>query len=286
MKKIVFAIIIVASIVLSVVSVSATELDSSTKESSNYFEVVEEDEIPDNTVRFYKYGKDIDPSTGVRFVDPDGKEKDVSKTFNFEEPSVDLELPNPSGYKLWSMLKDTQGGTIKVIFNSTGGTYQKIRVKLSEYSDYFNDNGTHTQKLIDSVHDYNFTDEGDGIHYSSLIFVSGGAMTAVAPDKDGMAEIYMSTDIGAETVFMTDFVEKGVGSGGGTTGSSFRGFTMGDVDKNGYVTIQDVTLIQKYICDLEDIDELGLHNADTNNDKSVDIFDATKIQKYIVNIGS
>ena len=58
----------------------------------------------------------------------------------------------------------------------------------------------------------------------------------------------------------------------------------GDVNKDGKVTIEDVTLLQKYIAELVKFDEDQLRAADTNGDGNIKIDDATEIQRFLAEI--
>ncbi|MEE0856870.1 MAG: leucine-rich repeat protein [Ruminococcus sp.] len=63
------------------------------------------------------------------------------------------------------------------------------------------------------------------------------------------------------------------------------GIKLGDVDKNSYVDIRDVTEIQKHLAELgEPLDELALYAADVNGDGEVDITDATAIQLFLAEL--
>lgn len=57
-------------------------------------------------------------------------------------------------------------------------------------------------------------------------------------------------------------------------------YIMGDVNLDGYVTISDVTVIQRWIVDLESLSDLQIKLADVDGD-GLDISDATKIQRYL-----
>ena len=73
--------------------------------------------------------------------------------------------------------------------------------------------------------------------------------------------------------------------GGGTVGRDFRGLTIGDVDKNGYVSLNDAIFIQKYQLGMsETIDELSKRNADANRDGEINLKDTVKVQKYQLGI--
>ena len=176
----------------------------------------------------------------------------------------------------------------KVYLSKAGGTYEKIKVKLSDFSNYFNDNGTYTKNCDRcGSHDYNFSDEGNGFS-SSLIILSGGIFSLVSPDSSGYVDFYISTKLGEDTVFMTDFSHSVSGHfswGGGTVGRDFRGLTIGDVDKNGYVSLNDAIFIQKYQLGMsETIDELSKRNADANRDGEINLKDTVKVQKYQLGI--
>lgn len=56
---------------------------------------------------------------------------------------------------------------------------------------------------------------------------------------------------------------------------------IGDVNRDDAVSIGDVTSIQRYLVDIEQLDELQLKAADVTYDGVVDMDDATKIQKYL-----
>ena len=56
---------------------------------------------------------------------------------------------------------------------------------------------------------------------------------------------------------------------------------LGDANGDGIVNINDVTLIQRYLAELETLEGIYLHAADVNQDGTVDIADATVIQMYL-----
>lgn len=59
---------------------------------------------------------------------------------------------------------------------------------------------------------------------------------------------------------------------------------LGDINGDDSVTVQDVTLIQKYLAEFVDLKDEQLAVADTNGDGDVNIQDATQIQKYITKL--
>lgn len=280
-KKLLSAIICSALAAASIVSSSAVEADNPALGASLNYKIIGETNLKNNYATFYTFGSNFDPTAGISFKDRDTSNTVLNYYFTSPTPSgVSQYLPSTSGYSLSTLLgsgSSSGGRTLK--FVNTGGTYEKIRVKLSDFSTYFNDNGTHTMAFFDDPsHDYNFTKESSA-YTSSLIFFSGGAITAVAPDGNGYAEIYVSTKLGTDTFFTTDFRGNN-SSGGGTSGSTFAGFMIGDVDKSGYINLNDAILIQKYNVGMETFDSLSKRNADANRDGKINLKDTIKVQKY------
>ena len=58
-------------------------------------------------------------------------------------------------------------------------------------------------------------------------------------------------------------------------------FQIGDTNLDGYITISDVTAIQRHLAEVSLFTDEQLALADTNGDDKVDISDATHLQKYI-----
>lgn len=56
---------------------------------------------------------------------------------------------------------------------------------------------------------------------------------------------------------------------------------LGDVNGDNSVNINDVTVIQRYLAELDTLGGIYLHAADVNQDGTVDIADATAIQMYL-----
>lgn len=60
-----------------------------------------------------------------------------------------------------------------------------------------------------------------------------------------------------------------------------NGAKIGDVNRDGEITIGDVTEIQRHIAECQLLDDEQMILADTNDDGIVDINDATLLQQYI-----
>lgn len=59
----------------------------------------------------------------------------------------------------------------------------------------------------------------------------------------------------------------------------------GDVNGDGSISIEDATLVQRYILDKETFNDQQMFLADVNNDDKVNIKDATLIQKMVLEMG-
>lgn len=82
----------------------------------------------------------------------------------------------------------------------------------------------------------------------------------------------------------------GMGSYYGTIATEFEIIKIGDVNMNGQVEIQDVTVLQRHLAEfvnadgspiIDEADEEMLKIADVNRDGIVTIFDVTTIQRYL-----
>ena len=58
-------------------------------------------------------------------------------------------------------------------------------------------------------------------------------------------------------------------------------YLLGDVDNDGYITVSDVTEIQRYIAEMRGLDERELIVGDVDRDGEVTVSDATIIQRYL-----
>ncbi|MCQ2514882.1 MAG: dockerin type I repeat-containing protein [Ruminococcus sp.] len=295
MKKLISGLLIGAMLSASTVfSVGAVDNDTLPVN----IKVLDTISIPNNVARLYTYNLTAENTeTGMSYtstVDNSSKRMLAKNSIGqYQEAEM-----SSTAYNYLIILGSSSGGNIDnfVDFSKTGGQYQKIRIKLSDLVEDFNDDGTFTYNLFNEPHNFNFTSDdkvGNYEYSSGLIILSGAVATAVAPDKDGYIEFYQCKNIGVSTKYMTEFScdyitasgSHDSTSGGGCSGATITGLTFGDIDLNGYVSVSDVTEIQKYIVGLTDSSsEFTEMYADVNFDGVVDINDATLIQKYLVGI--
>ena len=246
------------------------------------------------------YTENTDKNFGVKFRTTDEKDYDTWFKDCINSPRF-FNLPKGEKFVKYMM---TQGhgyfGNVQTFyqFDKTGGEYVKLKIKLSDFSRLFNENGTMTSELRDgSYKDFDFTYEdfgtdSNGVNCyaeSGAYATSGGAVTSFAPDKDGYAEIYVSRQLGVDTKVMSYRycrLKDGAHCDYGRIGDTLVGLTCGDTDLSGYISVADATLVQKYVAGIEDFDKLQLFNSDVDHDGEINVVDATLIQKYIVGLDS
>ena len=246
------------------------------------------------------YTENTDKNFGAKFRTTNEKDYDIWFKDCINAPRF-LNLPKGEKFVKYMM---TQGhgyfGNVQTFyqFDKTGGEYVKVKIKLSDFSRLFNENGTMTAELRDgSYKDFDFTYEDFGIDSngvncyaeSGVYATSGGTVTSFAPDKDGYAEIYVSRQLGVDTKVMSYRycrLKDGAHCDYGRIGDTLVGLTCGDTDLSGYISVTDATLVQKYVVGIEDFDKLQLFNSDVNDDGEISVVDATLIQKYIVGLDS
>lgn len=64
------------------------------------------------------------------------------------------------------------------------------------------------------------------------------------------------------------------------------GITLGNVNGDSYISIGDVTAIQRHIAELDTLEGISLLAADINSDGAIEIDDATALQMYIAGFES
>ena len=246
------------------------------------------------------YTENTDKNFGAKFRTTNEKDYDIWFKDCINAPRF-LNLPKGEKFVKYMM---TQGhgyfGNVQTFyqFDKTGGEYVKVKIKLSDFSRLFNENGTMTAELRDgSYKDFDFTYEdfgtdSNGVNCyaeSGVYATSGGTVTSFAPDKDGYAEIYVSRQLGVDTKVMSYRycrLKDGAHCDYGRIGDTLVGLTCGDTDLSGYISVTDATLVQKYVVGIENFDKLQLFNSDVDHDGEINVVDATLIQKYIVGLDS
>ena len=95
---------------------------------------------------------------------------------------------------------------------------------------------------------------------------------------DYTVEYENNSEVGTATITV-----KGIGNYSGVISTSFEIIdeNVGDANLDRYVTISDVTEIQRQLAEIEQFNDEQLYLADVNNDGKVTIDDATLIQMYL-----
>ena len=202
------------------------------------------------------YTENTDKNFGAKFQTTEEKDYDIWFKDCINAPKF-VNLPKGEKFVKYMM---TQGhgyfGNVQTFyqFDKTGGEYVKVKIKLSDFSRLFNENGTMTAELSDgSYKDFDFTYEDFGTDSigvncyaeSGAYATSGGAVTSFAPDKDGYAEIYVSRQLGVDTKVMSYSycrLKDDAHCDYGIIGDTLVGLTCGDTDLNGYISVTDATL--------------------------------------------
>lgn len=286
MKKVISITLCILLVLIGTISANAAETFIGVISQKPYFELIgEKIYVPNNTIMKYAYNipsdykyylqlrntSNHDNKTDIKFTDCNGSTKLVS--------GVNAE------YDIFSYNRNGGSSTcIPHSYNNTGAYYQKVKVKLSDFSDYFNEDGsrTYTIKSKNDTHNYDFT---DGPTYKSgLIITSGAAMTAVIPKKDGTAEFYIKLTVGKSDVeFYTNLSAYLAPTTYGTGSNEYPlGLGMGNVNLNGALDISDATDIQKMLVNNSRTDKLYRFLADANGNGIINVLDATAIQKALV----
>ena len=295
MKKI-FAILIAA--VMTVCSVQAsfaaqTDTEAVSAEKNVSYKVVGTRTIKQGTLLYYPYNLS---SGTTAFVKLNNKTKNTSETISFKSFYNSFMIHNINSrdsYEPMMGCGSGSGGGGSFTYENTGGKYDVIRVKISDFVDEFNKDGSVTQynSVLKKNITYRFTEQfesnGDKF-YSALFFESGAAITCATPDKNGEVEILVSRNPEHHLTYSTSFGYNIVSNGGLTTGGgggknrgSVNGLRMGDVDMDGYVDIDDVTCLQRILSETERAYPLPTRNGDFDKDKALTIKDATIIQQYL-----
>ena len=119
-----------------------------------------------------------------------------------------------------------------------------------------------------------------------------GQLQYIVSVPAGATGIVLSNGNGAQTVDITDFNVTGYYTKGDKDGygnlnvyswTDTPSYADGDVNRDGIVSIADVTAVQKYLVELLALDQAQLLLADVNHDGEVSIADATLIQMIIAN---
>ncbi|MEE1061545.1 MAG: hypothetical protein UH080_06970 [Ruminococcus sp.] len=282
MKKRVLSALLCATLaVTGMASANAAEV----KEHKGFKDLGEEIYLENNTVTGFVYNVEEDYDVRFRLYGEEDRPNLIEPNYilylkgDHNVPSS-VTLDEVEGYCLGFGLRGGYTANQSLYnFGNTGGKYKKIRIKLSEFSDYFNEDGAYTRELGGENIVIGFTKQGDDTYYSSCLgILSGGVANGVVPDENGEVEIFVSTNIRDRTRFFTYGLMQQSDQGG------FNKLSFGNVDCTDWVDVNDVTTLQLYLAGAKELDTLGLFHADVNCDDVCDVNDVTALQFGIAGI--
>ncbi|MER2148376.1 MAG: dockerin type I repeat-containing protein [Ruminococcus sp.] len=273
------------------VSAAQTQEEPVAVDKSTGYRLVTTLNVKQGTMLFYPYNLSSGTTASFRM---ENETKNTSQTIAFKDfynhPKT-ISISSSDTYKPLMGCGSGLGGGGTYTYENTGGRYDVIKVKVSDFISELNKDGSSTRyiNVLGKNVTYKFTEQfesnGDKF-YSALFFESGAAVTCVTPDKNGEAEIVVSRNPDHRLAYSTSFsfVSTGgltSGSGGGKNRGSVKGLRMGDVDLDGYTDIEDVTYLQRILSESEKAGTLTRRNGDIDRDGELTINDATVIQQYL-----
>lgn len=163
-----------------------------------------------------------------------------------------------------------------------GGVYRKVKIKLSDFSDYFTEDGSlifpNTDETKTFTENFKKKSNEDGTYYNSVLFIKSGAShTAAIPDENGEVEFYLYLNPCEQTRFYCTVELKEEKYTYTPHGFPIE-IHFGDVNQSYYVDVNDVTQIQLALAGAVDLDNYGKFNADINLDGIRDVKDVTALQ--------
>lgn len=285
MKKIISITLCIILILLGTISANAVETFSGVISKKPYFELVgEKIYVPNNTILKYAYNIPSSYQYYIKLSNRKNSSNEIDIKFTDCNKGTKLVSGVNAEYNIFSYHDGGGGSTCNPhSYKDTGAYYQKVKVKLSDFCKYFNNDGSHTYTIekINDTHNYDFTD--GSTYKSGLIIISGAAMTAVIPNKDGTAEFYIKLSAGKSDVeFYTNLSAYFAPTTYGTSSNEASlHLGMGNVNLDYSMDINDATAIQKMLVNNSSTDKLYRFLADVDGDGVISIFDATAIQKAL-----
>ncbi len=204
-------------------------------------------------------------------------------------PLRDATKSSLSGYKCYAGNSASSDTYAAVWHNSKNGEWKKLAVIAN------NSSSQKTYKLDGSEgNEWVVIANGSSAGTKKLSAVSDGSFTipgcsmVVAVDKESFEN---SANVQPTTQTPTQAPTQAPATTAPVTQAPTQPVTsapskykLGDVNRDGVLSIKDATLIQKHLALLSKLDSEQLLLADVNGDKSVSIKDATKIQRILAGL--
>lgn len=186
-----------------------------------------------------------------------------------------------------TLVKDTDY-TVEYSNNTNAGTATVTVKGIGNYTGTLTKTFTinKASQILNATIDSNTIDVGG----KSKITASGQGTISYSSSNNDVATVSSSGVVtgisaGTATITVTAAGNSNYNSVSKTISVSVeKSCLSGDVNSDGKITIDDVTLIQKYLANMFELDSTQLKIADVNVDKDISIDDVTMIQKYLAGI--
>lgn len=296
MKRIISFVLVTVLTIIGTFTATAAETEGSTgtvEATKRTYQQISKIKVNKDRLYFYPYNLSENNNYVYQLDDENYKTVFTLKfadTYNhFTTKAIDSSMK----YRAWAGLTGAMSSGGIESYIGADGFYDVVKIKLSDYSDYFNADGSHTEfnSLLDEDFTYTFTTQKPNKYAtvnSALFFVSGAAVTCAVPDENGEVEVVVSRNPKHTLTFSTQFDTADYSSGhfksvsgGGKNNVMIISLRAGDVNLDGSVSISDVTTLQRQIAEYLSLSDLQNRNADLNKDKAISIKDVTIIQKYL-----
>lgn len=287
MKKLISAI---TSTALILTAVSMGSVSAATAPEEKDYKIIDSIEIPANQIKVFSFNYNNDFNCGVGFKEA-GKEADDYATGNtaffknstFTQPQT-ISLTPDTEYTRWFIgTGDVSDKNQLYSYDKTGGTYEHIRMKATDIQNFPKNLGfTEGTKFTFINKEYDLAKpvkENDIYRVANLSIISGAAVTGFIPDKNGYIDFYISTKLGDETHLVGEYRNESEWLT--PKADILRGLSIGDVNSNGRINIDDATALQSYIAELSELDSLSKRAADVDRDGKIEVNDVTMLQKYL-----
>lgn len=186
-----------------------------------------------------------------------------------------------------TLVKDTDY-TVEYSNNTNAGTATVTVKGIGNYTGTLTKTFTinKASQILNATIDSNTIDVGG----KSKITASGQGTISYSSSNNDVATVSSSGVVtgisaGTATITVTAAGNSNYNSVSKTISVSVeKSCLSGDVNSDGKITIDDVTLIQKYLANMFELDSTQLKVADVNDDRDISIDDVTMIQKYLAGI--
>lgn len=181
-----------------------------------------------------------------------------------------------------------------IIWNNGGNGYQTANITLDGTNNFFTPSTTTSSKSVTvtaSVWDYDVPETSEATTASQAETTNpdettetGDSTATQDPSETSDTGDSSDTEDTSDSEESSDTTETQDPSQTESTVEPPEQYSLGDVDRDGRISVKDATLIQKYLVLFVELDSEQLTLADVNSDENVNISDTTAIQKYVAEL--